>query len=110
MMIRKLETIRFARSLDTSVAQFSILTPYPGTVLFEKLKDRLRHTKWSLYDGTHLVFKHEHVSYVQMQLLLLWAYVSYYARGWRAMRGFLKAFVRNTPVLKLYWGKANQQL
>jgi len=95
-----LRTIRFARSLDTSVAQFSILTPYPGTVLFEKLTDRLRHTKWSLYDGTHLVFKHEHVSYVQMQLLLLWAYVSYYARGWRAIKGFLKALVKNAPIWK----------
>ena len=59
-----LRTIRFARSLDTHVAQFSILTPYPGTVLFNKLKDRLRHTNWRFYDGTHLVFKHQHVSYV----------------------------------------------
>jgi radical SAM superfamily enzyme YgiQ (UPF0313 family) len=102
-----LRTIRFARFLDTSVAQFSILTPYPGTVLFEKLKDRLRHKKWRLYDGTHLVFKHEHVSYVSMQLLLLWAYVSYYARGWGAIKGFVKAFVKNTPTLKRFWGKAN---
>jgi len=102
-----LRTIRFARALDTSVAQFSILTPYPGTVLFEKLKDRLRHTKWRLYDGTHLVFKHEHVPYVSMHLLLLWAYVSYYTRGWGAIRGFVKAFVKNTPILKRFWGKAN---
>jgi len=102
-----LRTIRFARSLDTSVAQFSILTPYPGTVLFEKLKDRLRHKKWRLYDGTHLVFKHEHVPYVSMHLLLLWAYVSYYARGWGAIKGFVKAFVKNTPILKLFWGKAH---
>jgi anaerobic magnesium-protoporphyrin IX monomethyl ester cyclase len=101
-----LRTIKFARSLDTSVAQFSILTPYPGTVLFNRLKDRLRHKKWRLYDGTHLVFRHEHVSYVQMQLLLLWAYVSFYARGRTAIKGFVKAFVRNTPALKRFWGKA----
>jgi anaerobic magnesium-protoporphyrin IX monomethyl ester cyclase len=101
-----LRTIRFARSLDTSVAQFSILTPYPGTVLFEKLKDRLRHRKWRLYDGTHLVFRHEHVSYVLMHLLLIWAYLSYYARGWGAIKGFVKAFVQNTPLLKVFWGKA----
>jgi anaerobic magnesium-protoporphyrin IX monomethyl ester cyclase len=101
-----LRTIRFARSLDTSVAQFSILTPYPGTVLFEKLKDRLRHRKWRLYDGTHLVFRHEHVSYVLMHLLLIWAYMSYYARGWGAIKGFVKAFVKNTPLLKVFWGKA----
>lgn len=103
-----LKTIKFARSLDTSVAQFSILTPYPGTVLFEKLKDRLRHKKWRLYDGTHLVFRHEHVSYVLMHLLLLWAYVSYYARGRASIKGFVKALVRNTPALKVFRGRANQ--
>jgi anaerobic magnesium-protoporphyrin IX monomethyl ester cyclase len=101
-----LRTIKFARSLDTSIAQFSILTPYPGTALFEKLKDRLRHKKWRLYDGTHLVFRHEHVPYASMQLLLLWAYVSFYARGWRAIKGFVKAFVKNTPILRVFWGRA----
>ncbi|KPK01399.1 MAG: hypothetical protein AMK71_05670 [Nitrospira bacterium SG8_35_4] len=100
-------TIKFARSLDTSVAQFSILTPYPGTVLFNKLKGRLRHRKWHLYDGIHLVFRHRNVPFVPMELLLIWAYVSYYARGWRAVKGFLKAFVKNAPVLKLFYGKAN---
>ena len=100
-------TIKFARSLDTSVAQFSILTPYPGTVLFNKLKDRLRHKKWHLYDGIHLVFRHRNVPFVPMELLLIWAYVSYYGRGWRAVKGFLKAFVKNAPVLKLFYGKAN---
>jgi len=102
-----LRTIRFARSLDTAVAQFSILTPYPGTALFDKLKDRLRHTKWHLYDGTHLVFKHEHVRFVAMELLLIWAYVSFYARGWKAIRGFLRALARNTLVLKRFCGRAN---
>jgi len=102
-----LRTIKFARSLDTAVAQFSILTPYPGTALFNKLKDRLRHKKWRLYDGIHLVFRHKHVPFVPMELLLIWAYVSYYARGWRAIKGFLKAFVKNTLVMKLFCGKAN---
>jgi hypothetical protein len=42
-----------------------------------------------------------------MHLLLLWAYVSYYARGWGAIRGFVKAFVKNTPTLKRFRGKGN---
>ena len=32
-----LETIRFARALDLDMAQFSIMTPYPGSRLFEEL-------------------------------------------------------------------------
>ena len=34
------ETILFAKRLDTNVAQFSILTPYPGTAFYEQVKDR----------------------------------------------------------------------
>lgn len=100
-----LRTIKTARSLDVEVAQFSILTPYPGTDLFRKLKGRLRHTKWHLYDGIHLVFRHGKVSYVPMHLLLIWAYISYYSRGWRPIKGFIKAFIRNTPILRMLHGK-----
>lgn len=95
-----LSTIKLARKLDTEVAQFTILTPYPGTSLYNTLKSRLRHKKWHLYDAIHLVFKHEKVSYLSMELLLIWAYVSYYARGWRAFKGFLKVFTKNTSVFR----------
>jgi len=33
-----LETIKFAKSLPLDIAQFSILTPYPGSYLFNQLK------------------------------------------------------------------------
>lgn len=102
-----LRTIRFARQLDAEVAQFTILTPYPGTVLFHQLKDRLRHRKWHLYDSTHLVFRHKNVPYVLMQLLLVWAFLSYYARGWRAIKGFVKAIFNNTPVLRSLYGRTH---
>ncbi len=102
-----LRTIKFARSLDTEVAQFTILTPYPGTNLFNKLEGSLRHKKWRLYDGLHLVFRHKNISFVLMELLLIWAYISYYTRGWRAIKGFIKALVKNTPVLRLFYGRTN---
>jgi anaerobic magnesium-protoporphyrin IX monomethyl ester cyclase len=38
------ETIGFAKRLDTNVAQFSILTPYPGTAIYEQVKDGI--FKW----------------------------------------------------------------
>ncbi len=101
-----LGTIKTAKALDTEVAQFSIMTPYPGTPLFNTLKDRLRHKKWRMYDGIHLVFRHDKVSYVPMQLLLLWAYISYYARGWKAIKGFIRAFMKNTPILRILYDKA----
>lgn len=98
-----LSTIRLAKKLDTEVAQFTILTPYPGTTLYAKLKSRILHQKWHLYDGVHLVFRHEKVPYFLMHLLIMWAYISFYARGSRALKGFVKALVNNTPVFKKFF-------
>ena len=40
-------------------ATFHILTPYPGTPLFRRLKQqgRLLHENWELYDTAHVVFR-----------------------------------------------------
>ena len=97
-----LATIRHAKKLDTAVAQFTILTPYPGTALFKEVEPALRHKKWHLYDGIHLVFKHKNMSFVMMELLLIFAYASYYARGLKSIRNFFKAFTKNAPLLKRF--------
>ena len=95
-----LTTIKHARTLDTAVAQFTILTPYPGTALFKEMEPALRHKKWRLYDGMHLVFRHKKIPFVLMELLLIFAYTSFYARGLRSIRNFFKAFTKNAPFLK----------
>ena len=95
-----LKTIRHARILDTAVAQFTILTPYPGTALFKEMEPALRHKKWHLYDGMHLVFRHKKIPFVLMELLLIFAYTSFYARGLRSIRNFFKAFTKNALLLK----------
>jgi anaerobic magnesium-protoporphyrin IX monomethyl ester cyclase len=99
-----LRTLKFSRKLDTAVAQFTILTPYPGTALYHKIEGSLRHRKWHLYDGFHLVFRHSKVSFVMMELLLIWAYVSFYARGLGAVRGFMKVFIKNSRMLRRVMG------
>jgi anaerobic magnesium-protoporphyrin IX monomethyl ester cyclase len=77
------ETIRFAKRLDTNVAQFSILTPYPGTAVYEEVKDRIFkwRSPWSFFDMQHLVFKHDHLSFIRMEWLLLKAHLLYYTRS-----------------------------
>jgi anaerobic magnesium-protoporphyrin IX monomethyl ester cyclase len=77
------ETIRFAKRLDTNVAQFSILTPYPGTAIYDQVKDRIFKWRapWSFFDMQHLVFKHPHLSFVRMEWLLLEAHLLYYTRS-----------------------------
>jgi anaerobic magnesium-protoporphyrin IX monomethyl ester cyclase len=81
------DTIRFAKQLDTNVAQFSILTPYPGTAIYEQVKDRIFkwRSPWSFFDMQHLVFKHDHLSFIRMEWLLLKAHLLYYTRSKKAI-------------------------
>lgn len=82
------ETIRFAKRLDTNVAQFSILTPFPGTAFYEQVKGRLLRWRspWSFFDLQHLVFRHDHLSFIRMEWLLFKAHLLYYTRSKKAIR------------------------
>ncbi len=51
-------TVDWALSMGIETATFHILTPYPGTRLYERVKkqNRLLHTDWDKYDTRHCVF------------------------------------------------------
>ncbi|HHM23941.1 MAG TPA: radical SAM protein [Bacteroidetes bacterium] len=80
-MIR--QTIRFARRLKPETCQFSLLTPYPGSRLFQQLDSlkQLITKNWDLYDGAHLVFKNPNISAKELQRLLRQAYLKFYLRA-----------------------------
>jgi len=52
-------TVDFVLRAKVEVAYFSILTPYPGTRLHQRLarEGRILTTDWSLYDTSHVVFQ-----------------------------------------------------
>ncbi len=75
-----IKTLQFARKLNPHAVQFSILTPYPGTELFEKVKERLLTRNWNVFDGTHPIFKLDHISAKDLRRLLTTAYRSFYLR------------------------------
>jgi radical SAM superfamily enzyme YgiQ (UPF0313 family) len=54
------DTIKIALDINLDLAQFSILTPFPGTPLFERLEreGRLLSKDWSKYTEADVVFKH----------------------------------------------------
>jgi anaerobic magnesium-protoporphyrin IX monomethyl ester cyclase len=81
-------TIRMAVELDTNIAQFSILTPYPGTPLYGQLKERIFLKRWKFYDALHLVFRHPHINRHRLQFLLIKAYLRFYRRSKKAKDGF----------------------
>ena len=85
------KTIAMAVELNTSIAQFSILTPYPGTKLFEQIKDRIFCRRWKFYDGLHIVFRHPLINRHHLQFLLIKAFVRFYRRSHEATQGFKQA-------------------
>jgi len=88
------KTINLAVRLNTNIAQFSILTPYPGTRLYEDIKDRIFCRRWKFYDGLHLVFRHPLIQRHYLQVLLIKAFVRFYRRSKEATRGFKQASTR----------------
>jgi radical SAM superfamily enzyme YgiQ (UPF0313 family) len=52
-------TLEFVTGAKLEVAYFSILTPYPGTRLHQRLakEGRLLTSDWSCYDGHHVVYR-----------------------------------------------------
>jgi radical SAM superfamily enzyme YgiQ (UPF0313 family) len=52
-------TVEWAVARGIETATFHILTPYPGTALYERIaaQNRILHRDWDLYDTRHTVFQ-----------------------------------------------------
>lgn len=74
------DLIRFACELDTTYANFKILTPYPGTPQFKQLSPLIFETDWEKFDGYTLTFNHPHLTPRRARLMLGMAYSRYIAR------------------------------
>jgi anaerobic magnesium-protoporphyrin IX monomethyl ester cyclase len=74
------ELIRFAMDLDTTYANFKILTPYPGTPQFKQLKPLIFETDWERFDGYTLNFRHPTLTPRRARLMLGMAYSRYFFR------------------------------
>ena len=82
------ETINLAKSLNPSRAQFSLLTPYPGTKLFERVKEKLLTKNWEMYEGLHPTIKLDKITPQILNRFLFKAYASFYLRPPKAVENF----------------------
>jgi radical SAM superfamily enzyme YgiQ (UPF0313 family) len=78
-------TVGWAVDQGIETATFHVLTPYPGTVLYERMRStgRLLHDDWSLYDTRHAVYRPACMSPEQLVDGYWWAYREFYA--WRSI-------------------------
>lgn len=64
-----LETARFAVEARIDLPRFAVVTPFPGTALFQRLESegRILTRNWELYDGQHVVFQPARMSVEELQ-------------------------------------------
>jgi radical SAM superfamily enzyme YgiQ (UPF0313 family) len=73
-------TIDHAISLGSTLAQFKLLTPYPGTPLYKHMERQIFERDWERFDGFTPTFRHPSLSPEEMQFLLAAAYRRFYVR------------------------------
>jgi anaerobic magnesium-protoporphyrin IX monomethyl ester cyclase len=95
------QTIDFAKELDPTRAQFSLLTPYPGARLYERVVGRLLTKDWNLYSGMYPTIKLDHITPERLHSLLISAYSSFYGRPGKAFENSSYIF-RMVPSITKY--------
>ena len=74
------ELIRFAVDLDSTFANFKILTPYPGTPQFKQLESLITDGDWQNFDGYTLNFRHPKLTPHRARLMLGMCYARFFLR------------------------------
>jgi radical SAM superfamily enzyme YgiQ (UPF0313 family) len=92
-------TIEYSISLGQTLAQYKLLTPYPGTPLFKHMEAQVFEKDWEKFDGFTPTFRHPNLSVGELQFLLAAAYARFYLRPsffanlWRFERQWLRGLV-----------------
>ena len=75
-----LNTIEYAKKLNTNIAQFTISTPYPGNGFYEQVKNEIYENDWENFDSYTPVMKHPNLSREELLRLKEKAWGEYYFR------------------------------
>jgi len=96
------ELREFVNELDPDFAIFAILTPFPGTELFEEAKRNgwIEDFNWSHYDMVHAIMPTETSSRKEVQEELYKCYRSFYGSFGRRVQGL---FSGNAMKRRVYW-------
>jgi anaerobic magnesium-protoporphyrin IX monomethyl ester cyclase len=73
-------TTKFCNEMSLDFAQYSILTPLPGTRVYRQFEEegRLLHKDWNMYDGLHAVFSPKHMSASELQKGMIECFSEFY--------------------------------
>jgi anaerobic magnesium-protoporphyrin IX monomethyl ester cyclase len=98
-----MQTVRSAIKWKIDTVQMVILTPLPGTPVYEKMvsENRITSFDWSLYDGHHVVYKPNKMSVWELQFgVMLKAMPKFYSL-WQVIKAGVKFKFKNF-IYRLY--------
>lgn len=74
-------TVEWGVDNAITTATYHIMTPYPGTRLYEQMKynKRILHHNWELYDTRHVIYQPKRLSASDLEQGYQWAYDSFYS-------------------------------
>ena len=75
-----LNTIKYAKKLNTTYAQFSVWTPYPGTPIFSHYENKIIEKKYEKFNQYNLTFKHKNLDNKKIKTLKNYGYKKFYLR------------------------------
>jgi radical SAM superfamily enzyme YgiQ (UPF0313 family) len=100
------QTVEWVETNRLECATFHILTPYPGTPLFERLRQegRILHNDWSRYDTAHVVFRPNLMTAEQLAEGYAWCYRRLFSHAsiWRRRPTDLRAVLPYFAMSYLY--------
>jgi len=89
------KTVKFIKKTNIEIPQLTVLTPFPGTVLRQKMakENRILHNNWKYYDATSVVFKPKWMTVEELRKRYDWTgrkIYNYRAITWRIIKSFFK--------------------
>lgn len=99
----------FAQELDPDFVMFGILTPFPGTEIYEEAKRNgwIEDSNWSHYDMVHAIMPTETLSTKEVQEELYNCYRRFYGSWTRRFQGL---FSDNKLKRRVFWYMASKGL
>jgi len=86
-----LQTLKFAKQLDPTIAIFSCATPFPGTAYYKQMRDKglIELEDWSKYDLAHPVARTKYLGIQELQQLQAHCFKNFYGRPLKVLKHIL---------------------
>jgi len=98
----------FANALDPDFVMFGVLTPFPGTHVYEEARRNgwIEDSNWSHYDMIHAIMPTETLSRSELQEQLYECYRSFYSPWRRKLQGLFSSNKLKRKVFRYMAGRA----